>query len=382
MIPISSRLNDVTPFQAMEIFQLAGRLEAQGRHIVHMEFGEPDFDTPQVVRQAAATAISGGRTHYTHSLGLPEFRQEISDYYQKRYGVKVDPGQVLVSQGTSILTQLVLLLLVEPGDEVILTDPAYACYANYVRIAGGTPVFVRLREEDGFQVDPAAVRRAVTPRTRAVMICSPANPTGSVLEPAVLKELGQLEIPILSDEIYHGLTYEGEEHTMLAYSPRAFVLNGFSKYFAMTGWRLGYMIFPQEVTGPLMRLHQNIMISAAEPAQLAGLAALRHALPQCEAFKEEYARRRAFMLGRLGEIGLPLHYTPRGAFYAFVNARRLGENSLELAKRILVEAGVALTPGIDFGPGGEGYLRLSYANSMENLAEGLNRLETFVKDHG
>ena len=378
-IPIPRRLAEVTPFQAMEVFQLAGELERQGQSIIHLEFGEPDFPPPEPVRQAAVTAISEGHTRYTHSLGIPPLREEICLHYRNRYGIHLDPSRILVSTGTSVLAQIVMLLLLEPGDQVIVTDPAYACYANYVRIAGGEPVLLPLREEDGFQVDPDAVRRLVTPRTRALLICSPSNPTGSLLTPATLKALGGLDLPVISDEIYHGLTYEGEEHTMLSYSDKAFVLNGFSKYFAMTGWRLGYMVFPAAVRPTLMRLHQNIMISAAEPAQYAGLAALRQGIPEYERYKAEYDRRRRVMIGRLAAMGLPMKYTPAGAFYCFVNARHIHPDSVALARDILTRAGVAVTPGIDFGPGSEGYLRFSYANSMENIQLGMDRLEEYLK---
>jgi aspartate/methionine/tyrosine aminotransferase len=378
MIRLPRYLDDIKPFQAVEVFQAAQALEAQGRSIVHLEFGEPDFPTPEPVKEAAIRAIQAGHTRYTHSLGIPELRETICGYFRHKYGVAVDPEQVLVSMGTSVLMQLVLLLLLEPGDEVILTDPTYACYSSFVRIARGVPVAVPIREADGFQVDARAVARAITPRTRALMICSPANPTGVTMRPAVLRELAGLGVPLISDEIYHGLSYAGTEETALAHTRDTFVLNGFSKYFAMTGWRLGYLIFPPEARSAVMRLHQNVMISAADFPQYAAIAAMTQALPDCERYRAEYDRRRVFMIRRLGEIGLPLRYEPAGAFYCFADARRFGGDSLRLAMEILAGAGVACTPGIDFGPGGEGYLRFSYANSMENIAEGMERLGAFL----
>jgi len=376
-IHVAGRLNLLEPFQAVEVFQAARELEAQGRDIVHLEFGEPDFPTPAPVKEAAILAMLQGHTRYTHSLGLPEFRRVIAAYHADRYGVTVDPEQVLVSMGTSVLMQLVMLLLLEPGDQVILTDPTYACYANFVRIAGGEPVFVPIGEADGFQIDPAAVKKAITPRTRALLVCSPANPTGVVLKPEVLRDLAGLGVPLISDEIYHGLSYGAPEATALSYTDRAFVLNGFSKYFAMTGWRLGYLIFPKPLLQPVMRLHQSIMISAADYVQHAGMAAMQKAIPECENYRAEYDRRRGYLIERLAGIGLPLGYEPTGAFYVFVNVRRHGSDSLKLAMELLREGGVAVTPGIDFGPGGEGYLRLSYASALDNIAAGVERLQAF-----
>jgi aspartate/methionine/tyrosine aminotransferase len=380
----ASRLDEVSSFQAVEIFQAAQALEAQGRSVIHLEFGEPDFDTPQPVREAAVRALAEGRTHYVHSMGIPAFREAIAAFHRSKYGVEVHPDQILVSMGTSLIMQLVMLLLLEPGDEVMLTDPCYACYANFVRLAGGRPRFVPIREEEGFQPDPDAIRRAIGPRTRAVMIGSPANPTGVVLKPEAIRALAALPVPVISDEIYHGLTYAGEERSLLEFTDRGFVLNGFSKYFAMTGWRLGYLIFPRELLASLMKLHQNVMISANDFMQYAGIAALTEAIPFCEGYKAEYDRRRRYMIQRLGEIGLPLRYEPAGAFYCFADARRYlrkdgPADSLALARDILQRAGVAVTPGIDFGPGGEGYLRFSYANSMENIREGLGRIEEYLR---
>jgi len=375
-------LDEITPFLAVEVFQAARALEAQGKNIIHLEFGEPDFPTPEPVRAAAIRSMERGETRYTHSLGIPELRETICAYHKTKYGTVLDPEQVLVSQGTSFLAYLALLLLLEPGDEVILPDPTYACYANFVRLAHGVPVFVPLRESEGFQLDPAAVKKVITPRTRALMLCSPANPTGVLLRPDVLRDLAALEVPILSDEIYHGLSYGAPEHSILEYTDNAFVLNGYSKYFAMTGWRLGYLVFPKHLRATVMRLHQNVMISASEFVQHAAIAAMTEAVPICERYRAEYDRRRVFLIENLAAIGLPLKYEPSGAFYVFADASHFGQDSLALAMRILTETGVALTPGNDFGPGGEGYLRFSYANSMENIAEALKRLKPFFQRRG
>ena len=381
-IPVPSQLEYVSPFQAVEVFQAAKKLEEEGRHVIHLEFGEPDLPTPAVIKDEAIRAIVDDRTRYTHSLGIPSLREVIADYHQRKYGVTVDPGLVLVSNGTSVLMQIAMLSMLEPGDEVLLPDPTYACYANFVRLAQGVPVSVPIREQDGFQLDPEAIRSRITPRTRALLVCSPANPTGVVLRPEVLRAIAELGIPVISDEIYHGLTYAGPEHSMQEFTDNCLVLNGFSKFFAMTGWRLGYMIFPREMLPSLMKVHQNVMISATEFIQYAGQRAIQSAVEVCEQYKKEYDRRRLFMIQRLGEIGLPLAYEPVGAFYCFANASRVGADSLALAMEILQSTGVAVTPGIDFGPGGEGYLRFSYANSMENIAEGMDRLGKFLQNKG
>lgn len=375
-------VDEITSFLAVEVFQAAQVLEAKGRDVVHLEFGEPDFPTPEVVCAAATEALKAGKTRYTHSLGITPLRETICGYHNAKYGLAIEPDQVLVSGGTSILAFLLMTLLLEPGDEVLLTDPSYACYANFIRLARGVPVMVPIHERDGFQLDPARVKAAITPRTKALLICSPANPTGVVMRPEVMADLAGLGVPIISDEIYHGLVYGGEARSILEFTDRAFVLNGYSKYFAMTGWRLGYMIFPRHLMAPVMKMHQNVMISATEFSQHAAIAAMTEALPVCEGYVREYDRRRVYMIERLAKIGLDLKYEPAGAFYVFADARRYGDDSLKLAMEILNEAGVALTPGADFGPNGEGYLRFSYANSMENISTALDRLEPFLAKRG
>ncbi|MBI3991895.1 MAG: aminotransferase class I/II-fold pyridoxal phosphate-dependent enzyme, partial [Candidatus Lambdaproteobacteria bacterium] len=275
--------------------------------------------------------------------------------------------------------QMLMLMLLEPGDEVIVSDPTYACYENFVRIAHGRPVRVPIVEAEGFQLDPAKVRTAITPRTRAVMVCSPANPTGVVMRPELMAQIAALGVPVISDEIYHGLSYGGRDHTMLEFTDNAFILNGFSKYFAMTGWRLGYLISPLETMPAVMKLHQNIMISATDFSQVAARVAMAEAVPICETYRAEYDRRRVYLMERLAAMGLPLGYEPTGAFYAFVNVSRYTSDSIGFAMQLLNETGVAMTPGADFGPGGEGYLRISYANSLENIAKGMDQLQAFLQ---
>ncbi len=381
-ITLSRRSEEVTPFWAMELMERAKVLEAQGRQIIYLCLGEPDFPTPQPAVRAAVEAIEAGATSYTHSLGLPELREEIAAHYRRRYGVSVSPEQVLVSSGTSPLMLLLFAALLEAGDEIILTDPGYACYANFIRFAGGRPVFLQTREEDGFQPRPAEVQELLTSKTRGVLINSPSNPAGSIMPAAWLQELAKLPVPLVSDEIYHGLTYVGEERSALEFTDQAFVLGGFSKAYAMTGWRLGYLISPKECMRTLQSLHQNFLICANHFVQRAGIAALRHCQPDVERMRLAYDERRLFLVKGLRELGLGVSHTPEGAFYVLADARHLSGDSKALSLEILEATGVALTPGIDFGEGAEGYLRFSYANSLDNIRTALERLAEYFSTRG
>ena len=379
---IARRAAEITPFLAMEIMERAKALELEGREIIYLCLGEPDFPTPEPIVKAAQKAMLAGETRYTHSLGRIELREAIAEHYQKRYKVTVDPEQVIVSSGTSPLMLLLFAALCNPDDEVILTDPGYACYPNFIRFVGAKPRFLRTRPEQGFQPQPEDIAPLINDRTRALLINSPANPAGSILSRAELATLAELPIPLVSDEIYHGLTYEGEEHSLLEFTDEAFVLGGFSKAYAMTGWRLGYLIAPKHAVRTLQTLHQNVLISANSFVQLAGVAALKECDSYVEEMRREYDRRRRQLIPRLEEIGLKVHTHPVGAFYVLADARHISNNSLALAKEILEATGVALTPGVDFGEGAEGFLRFSYANSMENLNTAVDRLADFFRQRG
>jgi aspartate/methionine/tyrosine aminotransferase len=375
----SKRTEEMTSFIVMDVLERACVLECEGKHIVHLEVGEPDFDTPECVKAAACRALTDGFTHYTHSLGLLELREAICEYYHDTYAVHVDPGQVVVTSGSSPAIFMTFAALLEPGDPVILSDPHYACYPNFIKFVGGEPVKVPVFEEDGFQYRPEAIEEKLSDRTRAIFINSPSNPTGNLLSKARMEAIAGMPPWIVSDEIYHGLVYEGKEHSILEFTDRAFVLNGFSKRFAMTGLRLGYLIAPKAFIRPIQKMQQNFFISANAMIQKAGVAALKESRDDVARMKRIYNQRRIFMIRRLREMGLGITVEPTGAFYVFANARHISEDSYALAFDILEKAGVGVSPGIDFGQHGEGYLRFSYANSMENIAEGLNRLEAYLK---
>ncbi len=376
---ISQRLEQMTSFIVMDVMEKAAELARQGIDVVHLEVGEPDFDAPACVIEAVSKAMRDGFTHYTHSLGVRELREAICAYYHDTYKVSVDPDQVVVTSGSSPAIFMACAALLDPGDEVILSDPHYACYPNFINFVQGRCVRVPVHEADGFQYRPEAIRAKLTDRTKCIFVNSPANPTGTLLSPERMAAVAGLGPWVLSDEIYHGLVYEGRARSILEFSDRAFVINGFSKLFAMTGLRLGYIIAPKAFIRPLQKIHQNFFISANAAVQKAGIAALTCAQADVARMVATYDARRRAMIDGLRRIGFKIAVEPTGAFYVFVNARHLSGDSYALAFDILEKAHVGVTPGIDFGPNGEGFLRFSYANSLENIQEGLARLERYLQ---
>jgi aspartate/methionine/tyrosine aminotransferase len=376
---IVQKAKDIKPFIVMEVLEKAAEMEKRGINVIHLEVGEPDFNVPACVSEAVENAFKEGRTHYTHSLGDPELREEISKRYHNIYGVEVSPDQIIVTSGSSPAILLTLGVLCDVGDEVIISDPGYACYQNFIRFLNAKPVKIPVFEEDGFQFKPAEIEKRITAKTKAIMINSPMNPTGNLLSAEVMQELVKFNIPIISDEIYHGLVYEGRAHSILEFAENAFVLNGFSKLFAMTGLRLGYVIAPKHCIRPMQKLQQNLFICAGSTAQRAGIAALQSADNEVAKMKEVYNQRRKYMIERLVQMGFDIKVPPTGAFYVFVNVKHISDNSYKLAFDILEKAHVGVTPGIDFGENGEGFLRFSYANSIENIKEGMDRLVEYFK---
>jgi len=378
---IAKRAQKIPPFLVMDVLERAQILEKQGEDIIHLEVGEPDFDTPSCIKEALKMAIKTGKTHYTHSLGIFELREAIARYYQQKYGVTISPDNIIITAGTSPAMFLIFSSLLEPGDEVILPNPHYACYPNFIRFLGGSPIFIPVKEENNFIYDVEQVKKAISPRTKGIIVNSPANPTGMLTPSEIMQALAELGISIISDEIYHQLVYEGTAHSALEFTDNAFVLNGFSKAYAMTGWRLGYLIAPPSFVRPIQKIQQNFFICAPSLAQYAALAALKKAQPDVLKMRQIYNQRRLYLYETLKELGFSLKI-PQGAFYFFVNIKHLSQDSYTLAFDILEKTKVAVTPGIDFGSEGEGFLRISYANSLKNIKKGLNRLKYYLNQHG
>jgi len=380
---ISSKAQEVKPFIVMDVMARAQELERQGEKVIHLEVGEPDFDTPQVIQEAAISAIRAGKTHYTHAMGLIELREAICEHYHREYGVSISPDQIMVTSGTSPAMLLMMIALLETGDEVIISNPHYACYPNFVRSVGGKVVEVRTHPEDGFQYRPEEIEKVLSKRTCGIVINSPSNPTGIVMNKSQMEQVAHFSDQyIISDEIYHGLVYEDRTHSILEFTDRAFVINGFSKLYAMTGWRLGYLIFPREFCSAMQRIHQNFMISANSFVQWAGITALREARDDVERMQAIYNERRVYMIERLRDIGFRIHVEPTGAFYVFADGRQFFSDSYQEAFAIVEKVKVGVTPGVDFGSGGEGFLRFSYANSLENIREGMDRIAGYFGRKG
>jgi len=376
---ISNKAREISPFIVMDVLEKAQELERNGEHIIHLEVGEPDFDTPECVSEACYRAICEGKTHYTHSLGLIELREAIAEDYWEEYHVKVSPEQIVVTSGTSPAMLLLFSALLESGDEVILSNPYYPCYPNIIRFVDGSPIFVKVMEEDGFQYLPEMIEQKMSPKVKGIMINSPSNPTGNVMPADRMGEIAKFSPFIISDEIYHGLVYQEEVHTILEFTDRAFVINGFSKLYAMTGWRLGYVIAPKEFVRPMQKIQQNLFISASSFAQWGALTGLKEAGEDVQRMRETYDQRRRLLIPKLRELGFGITVEPTGAFYTLANAKRFSNDSYRFAFDILKEAKVGVAPGIDFGTNAEGYIRFSYANSLENIKEGMNRLERYLE---
>jgi aspartate/methionine/tyrosine aminotransferase len=379
----AARTRRLEPFLAMEVMERAFAMERAGEHVLHLEVGEPDFAPPRAAVEACVAALQAGETRYTDSRGLAELREEIAADYQRRFGAAVEPERVLVASGTSAAMLLVFHLLVEPGDEVVLGTPHYPCYPNFIRACGGVPVLVPTDPALGYRLDPEAVRSSLSDRTRVILVSSPANPTGAIQSEETLRAIAALGVPLVSDEIYDGLVYDDARVTSaLQVSDEAFVLDGFSKRYAMTGFRLGWLVAPSAALRPLQTLQQNLFISANRFVQHAGLAALREGGETVAAMRSAYARRRVLLADGLRKLGFAIPALPQGAFYVFADARRFGTDSLRLAFDLLERARVGVTPGIDFGAAGEGWLRFCCAVSEETIEEALERLADALPDPG
>ena len=371
----SSRAESVLPFLAMEVMERGMAMARSGIDVVQLGVGEPGFPPPPEVVNAVAAAVAAGDTHYTDSRGLYTLREAIAADCERRRGVAVSPDRILVTGGSSPALLLVFNLLLDQGDEIIIPTPHYPCYPNMITVCGGRSVLVATSPDDGYRIDVDRVRAAITPRTKGILVASPANPTGAVQPPDVIHALADLGVPLLSDEIYDGLLFDDAINTSpLASTDDCFIFDGFSKRYAMTGFRLGYVIAPENAMRALVCMQQNLFISTAHFVQTVGLTALEHGDAHLQTMLTAYRRRRGLLIDGIRSLGLSVPVTPTGAFYVLADARHLGPDSLALAFDILERAHVALGPGRDFGEIAEGFLRFSFAATYDDVATALERL--------
>jgi aspartate/methionine/tyrosine aminotransferase len=368
----------------MDILARAKALEAQGRDIIHLEIGEPDFPTPVPIMQAAMRAIESGDMHYTAALGLPELRESISNFYRERYGIRVPVSRVAVTAGASGALLLALGAVLDAGDEILMADPGYPCNRHFASFINAVPGRIPVGPDTAFQLTPELVERHWTPNTKAVLLASPSNPTGTLARDEDIRDIASLcaarGAVLIVDEIYHGLVYEGSPQSALAHPDHVIVINSFSKYFHMTGWRLGWVVAPEHLMEGIERLAQNLFLAPSTPAQYGALAAFA---PETRAILEsrrlEMKARRDFLVPALNELGFELSVTPAGAFYVYADVSRLADDSFAFAEQLLEEAGVAITPGIDFGevvP--EKYVRFAYTRPLPVLHEAIARIGRFI----
>lgn len=382
MTPRATRLSKIEPFHVMDILARARAMEAQGRSIIHMEIGEPDFPTAPAIVQAGIAALEAGRTHYTPALGLPELRAAIAASYPAP--ARPDAGRVAVTPGASGALQLIFAALVNPGDQVLMADPGYPCNRHFVSLFEGEPRAIPVDASTGYQLNAELVRRHWTARTVAVLLASPSNPTGTLIAPDEMAQIARAVEErggvLIVDEIYHGLVYGEAAVTALAHSPNLFVVNSFSKYYGMTGWRLGWLVAPASYIPAIDKLAQNIFLAASTPAQYAALAAYGAGVQQeLQKRREIFRDRRDFLLPALRELGFEIPLVPQGAFYLYADCSRFTDDSQAFALRLLDQAGVAITPGLDFGSHRAArHVRFSYANTLDNLREGVARLRGYL----
>ena len=380
----ASRLADIAPFHVMELMARAQAMEAEGRSIIHLEVGEPDFATAGPILAAARRFLDGGHVHYTAALGLRQLREAISGFYHTRYGLDISPARIAVTAGASGALLLALGVLVSPGDEWLLPDPGYPCNRHLVRLLEGQPVSLRVDAASGYQPTVAGLAASWTARTRGLLVASPANPTGTLLDPDTMAALAQAVAArggaLLVDEIYHGLTYGVDAGSALALSDDVFVINSFSKYFGMTGWRLGWLVAPPRHVREIEKLAQNIYIAPSTVAQHAALAAFEpDTIGILEARRQEFSLRRDVLLPGLRELGFKVAAEPQGAFYVYADSSGLADDSSALAEQLLTQAGVAATPGLDFGSNApRRHMRFAYTVDRQRIRGGLARIAAFL----
>ncbi|MCI7275026.1 MAG: aminotransferase class I/II-fold pyridoxal phosphate-dependent enzyme [Lachnospiraceae bacterium] len=381
--PLSSKVTMIKPSGIRKFFDIVNDMEGA----ISLGVGEPDFDTPWHIREEGIYSLESGRTHYTSNAGMKELKEEICNYLKRRFDVEYSPkDEVMVTIGGSEAIDVALRAMVDPGDEVLIPQPSYVSYEPCAVLADAVPVFINLKEENQFRLTKEELLAAITPKTKILILPFPNNPTGSILNRADLEDIAEVvrehDLFVISDEIYAELTYGSEGHVTIASLPgmkeRTVLINGFSKAYAMTGWRLGYACAPVEIMKQMIKIHQFAIMCAPTTSQEAGVEALRNGDHDVAVMKEEYDQRRRFLLHSLREMGLEC-FEPLGAFYVFPNIKKFGMTSDEFATRLLYEEKLAVVPGTAFGDCGEGFLRISYAYSLENLKKALERLRRFVQ---
>lgn len=383
--PLAARMSGIATFQVLKLLARAKELEAQGRSIIHMEIGEPDFPTPAPVTAAALEATRSGDVHYLPALGLPALRRAIAGYYREQHGVEVSPERIIVTPGSSGALLLAMGVLLCPGDEVLLADPSYPANRHFIRFCEGVPVGIPSGPETGYQLTAASIASNWTERTRAVMVATPANPTGTTIPGPELRrivdEVQGRNAALVVDEIYHGLVYGDRPPTALALTDKAFVINGFSKFFTMTGWRLGWIVVPEAYHDPAERLAQNLFLACSTVAQHAALAAFTpESMAICERQRVEFGERRDYLAQALIGLGFRIPVIPEGAFYLYADCSALTDDSFAFALDMLERSGVAITPGADFGVHrAHQHVRFAYTTSMESLREGVARIAEHIR---
>lgn len=381
---VSERASAISPFFVMDLLGRARQLEAEGREIIHMEVGEPEFPTPEPIVKAGIEFLMGGAVHYTPAAGLPELREVIVSFYERHYGVKLSASRVFITPGSSGALLMVLAALLDAGDEVLLPDPGYPCNSNFIRLLEGKSRLIPVGAENNFQLDANLVEMAWDAKTRGVLISSPSNPTGTMLERGdfsrLLDAIESRNGFLISDEIYHGLTYENRAVSALELSDNSFVINSFSKYFGMTGWRLGWAIVPEQFVETMERLCQNVFISAPTHSQQAALAAFSpETLSILEQRKAVLKERRDYLFDELKGMGFEIPVKPSGAFYIYAECRHTGLNSHQFCEQLLEQYGVAVTPGYDFGRNrADDFIRFAYTSDLHNIKKGCERIAEFL----
>ncbi|MDX1811068.1 MAG: aminotransferase class I/II-fold pyridoxal phosphate-dependent enzyme [Gammaproteobacteria bacterium] len=384
MLKAANRMHHIAPFYVMDLLAQARKLEAQGRDIVHMEIGEPDFPTPAPIINAGIAALAAGKTHYTPAVGLPALRDALANYYDQHYDCKVESQNIVITPGSSGALQLVISVLVNPGEEVLMTEPGYPCNKHFVELAGGQAKFIELSQQDSFSISLEQVKQAWTSNTKAIMLASPSNPTGEIISDQTLLEIAQFARSkngfLIVDEIYQGLEYDVSLQSMAGKLDNIFVINSFSKFFCMTGWRLGWLVAPAAFVESIDILAQNIFLAAPTAAQYAALAAFSNeTMTILEEYRIAFQARRDYLYEAVSALGFGVGGKPKGAFYIYADSSRFATDSYKLCFELLEKAGVAITPGKDFSKANpEKYVRFAYTRDIAELEKGIDRISSFM----